>query len=72
MSVRVQAHYEIVGRTLPLVCLRMDNSFYFTLCNGCDYIRRRSEIIGMPTMRATSEERPRNLFDVWLTLHERT
>ena len=64
MSVRVQARYEIVGRTLRLVCLRMDNQFHFTLCNGCDYIRRRSEIIGMSTVWATREERPRNLFDV--------
>ena len=64
MSVRVQVCYEVIGRLLRLVCLRMDNQFHFTLCNGCDYIRRHSEIIGMPTVWAMSEKRLRNLFDV--------
>ena len=38
MSVRLQACYEIMGRRLRLVCLRMNNQFHFTLCDGCDYI----------------------------------
>ena len=34
--------------------------------------RWRSEIIGMSTVWATSEERLRNLFGLWLALRERT
>ena len=64
--------YEIVGRMFRLVYLRMDNYFHFTLCNGCDYIRRPLEVIGMPSVWAMSEERPSNLLDVWLALHQST
>ena len=78
MTVRIHTRYKIVTRTLygphGTVWEWMNNLTPHFIMEVITFanVRRFSVCQRIPTVWATSEGRPRNLLDGWLTLFERT